>query len=94
MGVRLLMWSSDMSKLKLMRGEEVKKMLRLVILFLISSFLFSLTLSFAQSSLSNGLSWLFSNQNADGSFDSLIPTRDTTEVAYTLKPIYSAGIEY
>lgn len=84
----------DMSKLKLIRGEEVKKILRVGILFLISSFLSSLTPSFAQSSLSNGLSWLSSNQNADGSFGDVIPTRDTTEVVDTLNSFNSTGAEY
>ncbi|MEW6375083.1 MAG: CARDB domain-containing protein, partial [Thermodesulfobacteriota bacterium] len=73
----------------------MKKILRFVMFFLILSFLFTLTQSFAQSpSISNGLSWLSSNQNADGSFGGVIPIRDTTEVAHTLKIFNPTGVDY
>ena len=51
--------------------------------------------SFAQSTaITNGLTWLSSNQNLDGSFGAVVPARDTTEVADTLKYLDSTGIVY
>lgn len=88
------MWCLVMSRSKFMRRQEVKKNLRYGMLFLIMSFLFSLTPSFAQPSLSNGLSWLLSNQNADGSFGVVIPMRDTTEVSDAMKYLNFTGIDY
>jgi hypothetical protein len=51
--------------------------------------------SFAQSTaITNGLNWLSSNQNMDGSFGNVVPARDTPEVADTLKYLDPTGIVY
>ncbi len=51
--------------------------------------------SFAQSTaITNGLNWLSSNQNMDGSFGNVVPARDTPEVAVTLKYLNPTGPNY
>lgn len=73
----------------------MKKILRFTIVVLILSYLFSFTPTFAQSPIvSNGLNWLFSSQNTDGSFGLVVPVRDTTQVIDTLKYLNFVGADY
>ncbi|MFZ3138171.1 MAG: hypothetical protein WA126_12375, partial [Thermodesulfovibrionales bacterium] len=84
------MWYSDMSD---STSRKRKTTICFTLIFLL--LLFSFSLSFAQSSaISKGLSWLSSNQNADGSFGNVLLVRDTTEVADTLRYFDSTGVDY